>query len=89
MEPRIFAFAFIHALHSMAMVELLSGDDEFYVTPPKKMKALIELFWQGLQPARHLSGKPGKQKLPRLPRKPTDEETVLIPSTLIRVIRGE
>ena len=36
-EPRVFAHAFIHALHSMAMVELLSGDDEFYVTSPKEM----------------------------------------------------
>lgn len=50
MEPRIFAFAFIHALHSMAMVELLSGDDEFYVTDSKEMEALIEVFWQGLKP---------------------------------------
>lgn len=51
LEPRVFAFAFIHALHSMAMVELLSGDDEFYVTDAKEMEALIEVFWQGLQPA--------------------------------------
>ena len=50
LEPRVFAHAFIHALHSMAMVELLSGDDEFYVTSPKEMQAFIDLFWQGLQP---------------------------------------
>lgn len=50
MEPRIFAFAFIHALHSMAMVELLSGDDENFTTPPKDMQAFVDLFWQGLKP---------------------------------------
>ena len=52
LEPRVFAHAFIHALHSMAMVELLSGDDEFYVTDAKEMKAFVGMFWQGLQPAR-------------------------------------
>lgn len=55
MNPRTFAFAFVHALHSMAMVELLSGDDEFYVTDAKEMAAFIDLFWSGLksnQPAR-------------------------------------
>ena len=52
-EPRVFAHAFVHALHSMAMVELLSGDDEFYVTSPKEMHAFIALFWDGLKaPAR-------------------------------------
>jgi AcrR family transcriptional regulator len=50
LEPRVFAHAFIHALHSMAMVELLSGDDEFYVTDAKEMAAFVDLFWQGLQP---------------------------------------
>ncbi len=49
-NPRTFAHAFIHALHSMAMVELLSGDDEFYVTDAKEMEAFIDLFWQGLKP---------------------------------------
>ena len=49
-DPRTFAFAFIHALHSMAMVELLSGDDEAYATPPKEMAAFIDLFWHGLKP---------------------------------------
>lgn len=52
MEPRVFAFAFIHALHSMAMVELLSGDDEFYVTDAREMRAFIDVFWQGLRPVR-------------------------------------
>ena len=50
MNPRTFAFAFVHALHSMAMVELLSGDDEFYVTDAKEMKAFVAMFWQGLRP---------------------------------------
>ena len=49
-EPRVFAHAFIHALHSMALVELLSGDDEFYVTDAKEMQAFIDLFWSGLKP---------------------------------------
>ena len=57
LEPRVFAHAFIHALHSMAMVEVLSGDDEFYVTSPKEMQAFIQLFWQGLQPE-----KPARKK---------------------------
>ena len=58
MEPRTFAHAFIHALHSMAMVELLSGDDEFYVTDAKEMAAFIDLFWQGLKP-----DKPARKKV--------------------------
>jgi len=50
LELRVFAHAFIHALHSMAMVELLSGDDEFYVTDAKEMKDFVGMFWHGLQP---------------------------------------
>ena len=51
-DPRVFAHAFIHALHSMAMVELLSGDDEDFTTPSKDMQAFVDLFWEGLKPAR-------------------------------------
>ena len=50
LEPRVFAHAFIHSLHSMAMVELLSGDYEFYVTSPKEMQAFSDMFWSGLKP---------------------------------------
>jgi AcrR family transcriptional regulator len=50
MEVRAFAHAFIHALHSMAMVEVLSGDDVKTPTQPKAMQAFIDVFWRGLKP---------------------------------------
>ncbi|MDB6114303.1 MAG: hypothetical protein JWQ62_1248 [Lacunisphaera sp.] len=45
-ESRVFAHACIHALHSMAMVELLSGDDEDFTTPSRDMQAFVDLFWE-------------------------------------------
>lgn len=60
MDPRVFAHTFLHALHTMAMVELLSGDDEFYVTNAKEMEAVVDLFWHGLQ-----ANKSAKPKTPR------------------------
>ena len=47
-EPRVFAHAYIHALHSMAMVEVLSGEDVTVPTPPAEMKAFVDLFWRGI-----------------------------------------
>jgi len=58
MEPRVFAHAFIHALHSMAMVELLSGDDENFTTPAREMQTFIDVFWRGLQPKKTKSAGP-------------------------------
>ena len=49
--PRVFAHAFIHALHSMAMVEVLSGEDVTIPTQPDEMRPFVELFWRGLQAA--------------------------------------
>ena len=60
MDPRVFAHTFLHALHTMAMVELLSGDDEFYVTNAKEMEAVVDLFWHGLQ-----ANKLAKPRTPR------------------------
>lgn len=60
MDPRVFAHTFLHALHTMAMVELLSGDDEFYVTDAKEMDAVVDLFWHGLK-----AKQPAKAKSPR------------------------
>jgi hypothetical protein len=39
------------------MVELLSGDDEFYVTDAREMKGFVGMFWQGLKP-----DKPARKK---------------------------
>jgi AcrR family transcriptional regulator len=50
MDPRTFAHAFIHALHSMAMVEVLSGDTKS-PSRPEELHAFVDLFWQGLKPA--------------------------------------
>lgn len=49
MDPRVFTHAFIHALHSMAMVEVLSGEGVTAPTPPGEMRALVELFWRGVK----------------------------------------
>jgi AcrR family transcriptional regulator len=50
-DPRAFAFAFIHALHSMAMVEVLSGDTGA-ATRPAELETFIDIFWQGLKPVK-------------------------------------
>jgi len=47
--PRVFAHAFIHALHSMAMVDVLSGEEPRVPTRPKDMRAFVELFWRGVK----------------------------------------
>ena len=52
LEPRVFAHAFIHALHSMAMVDVLSGEDVTKPTRPDELQAFVDLFWRGLQPER-------------------------------------
>jgi AcrR family transcriptional regulator len=49
LPPRVFAHAFIHALHSMAMVEVLSGEDVSIASRPAEMRALVDLFWRGLK----------------------------------------
>jgi AcrR family transcriptional regulator len=49
MDPRVFTHAFIHALHSLAMVEVLSGGEMPGPTTPAEMKALVELFWRGIE----------------------------------------
>lgn len=61
MEPRTFAHAFIHALHSMAMVEVLSGEDVKTPTKPGEMTNLVDLFWQGLEPSKS-AGKTAKAR---------------------------
>jgi AcrR family transcriptional regulator len=43
-----FIGAFLHALHSMAMIEVLSGDTRR--ARPKEMRAFVEIFWNGLKP---------------------------------------
>jgi len=57
-EPRAFAHAFIHALHSMAMVEVLSGDT-MKTTEPDGLAAFIDVFWHGLKP---VPAPPGRRK---------------------------
>ena len=57
-DPRAFAFAFIHALHSMAMVEVLSGETAA-ATRPAELAAFIDVFWHGLQPVK---AKPARRK---------------------------
>jgi AcrR family transcriptional regulator len=57
LDPRVFAHAFIHALHSMAMVEVLSGEDVSAPTPPGEMRALVELFWRGVK-----ADRPGRRR---------------------------
>ena len=49
-EPRAFTHAFVHALHSMAMVEVLSGETS-QPTKPAELAAFIDIFWSGLKPA--------------------------------------
>ena len=53
-----FLVAFIHALNSMAMVEVLSGDDG-KPTPPRAMEAFADVFWEVLRP---LEQKPAGRK---------------------------
>ena len=48
MDARTFSHAFIHALHSMAMVEVLSGDTKS-PSRPEELHAFVDLFWQGLK----------------------------------------
>ncbi len=57
-DPRAFAFAFIHALHSMAMVEVLSGDTGS-ATRPAELESFIDIFWHGLKPT---PAKPARRK---------------------------
>lgn len=45
-----FTGAFLHALHSMAMIEVLSGGT--MRSRPKQMRSFVEIFWNGLQPAK-------------------------------------
>ena len=48
-DPPAFLFAFIHALNSMAMVEVLSGQAST-PTKPEEMQPMVNLFWDGLAP---------------------------------------
>lgn len=50
-ETRAFTHAFIHALHSMAMVEVLSGETN-EPTKSEELHAFIDIFWNGLQPVK-------------------------------------
>lgn len=43
-----FTGAFLHALHSMAMIEVLSGGT--MRSRPKQMRSFVEIFWDGLRP---------------------------------------
>ena len=52
MAPRIFTHAFIHALHSMAMVDVLSGEDVGVATSAREMRPLVDLFWSGVKSER-------------------------------------
>ena len=49
MDPRVFTYAFIHALHSMAMIEVISGQDVSVPTRPAEMRAFVDLFWRGIK----------------------------------------
>jgi AcrR family transcriptional regulator len=49
MAPQVFTHAFIHALHSMAMVEVLSGEDVTISTRPQELRAFVDLFWRGVK----------------------------------------
>ncbi len=53
-ETRAFTHAFIHALHSMAMVEVLSGETT-KPTPSDELTAFVDIFWNGLKPTRRKS----------------------------------
>jgi AcrR family transcriptional regulator len=54
-DPRAFSHALIHALHSMAMVEVLSGEPGT-PTRPRELAGFIDVFWHGLKP------KPARRK---------------------------
>jgi AcrR family transcriptional regulator len=43
-----FSGAFLHALHSMAMIEVLSGT--MRRSRPKDMRGFVKIFWDGLKP---------------------------------------
>lgn len=55
---RAFAHAFIHAVHSMAMVDVLSGETKA-PSSPGDMDAFVDVFWAGLQPEK--SGGKGRK----------------------------
>jgi len=44
-----FAHVFLHALHTMALVEVLSRDDP-QLSAPENMTAFVDVFWNGLKP---------------------------------------
>jgi AcrR family transcriptional regulator len=44
-----FTNAFLHALHSMAMVEVFSGEAA-QPTEPKDMESFLDVFWEALRP---------------------------------------
>lgn len=45
-----FTHAFIHALHSMAMVEVFSGAENT-PTPAAEMEPFLDVFWEAIRPA--------------------------------------
>ncbi len=44
-----FTNAFLHALHSMAMVEVFSGEAA-QPTQPREMESFLDVFWEALRP---------------------------------------
>ncbi len=51
-----FSNAFLHALHSMAMVEVFAGEAA-KPTPPKEMEPFLDVFWEAIRPTGDLIGK--------------------------------
>ncbi len=62
-----FAGAFLHALHSMAMIDVLSGDARV-VSRPKEMHSFVEIFWNGLRPRKPKATRRKTKSARRTPR---------------------
>ncbi len=48
-SPRDFSGAFLHALHSMAMIDVFTGDIK-KPTRVADMRGFVDIFWDGLKP---------------------------------------
>ena len=51
MDVRAFSHTFIHTLHSMAMLDVLSGEPD-RPTRPEELTGVIDIFWNGLKPVK-------------------------------------
>jgi AcrR family transcriptional regulator len=64
-NPREFSSAFLHALHSMAMIDVFTGDLK-KPTRVEDMRGFVDIFWLGLKPAsaraKHPSTRTAKEK---------------------------